>query len=127
VPGGSGREEASEPSDVGCVFCAIVEGEVPAEVIERRPLAIAFSDLHPVAPLHALVVPRRHLDDAAAVTAEHGEVLAEMLVLARQVAERGGVADSGYRLVMNVGRDSGNTVGHLHLHVLAGRPLGALG
>jgi len=109
------------------VFCAIAAGDLPADVVAASELAVAFRDLHPIASTHALVVPRDHLDDAAAITADHGRVVAEMLVLARGVAHSDGVATSGYRLVMNVGRDSGNTVGHLHLHVIGGRPLGALG
>jgi histidine triad (HIT) family protein len=111
----------------GCVFCAIAAGDIPADVVGAGELALAFRDLNPVAPTHVLVIPRSHLDDATAVTSDHGEVLAEMLLLAREVAGRDGIAESGYRLVMNVGRDSGNSVGHLHLHVLGGRPLGALG
>jgi histidine triad (HIT) family protein len=108
------------------VFCGIVAGSVSAEIVSTSALAIAFHDRAPVAPTHVLVVPREHLDDAAAVGTDHGAVLAEMLVLARQVAEVEGVAASGYRLVMNVGRDSGNSVGHLHLHLIGGRPLGPL-
>jgi histidine triad (HIT) family protein len=111
----------------GCVFCAIAAGDIPADIVQAGELALAFRDLHPVAPIHVLVIPRGHLDDATAVTSDHGAVLAEMVVLAREVAARDGIAESGYRLVMNVGPDSGNSVGHLHLHVLGGRALGALG
>ncbi len=109
------------------MFCAIVAGELATELVLGGEHAVAFRDLHPVAPTHLLVVPRRHLDAAMAVGAEHGELLAEMLVLARRAAEQDGIAAGGYRLVMNVGPDSGNTVGHLHLHVIGGRRLGALG
>ena len=110
-----------------CIFCAIAAGDATAEIVDATDLALAFRDLRPVAETHVLVIPRRHLEDAAAVTAEHGPLLAEMLGLARAVAARDGIIERGYRLVMNVGRDSGNSVGHLHLHVIGGRALGALG
>ncbi len=111
----------------GCLFCGVVNGEVPADVVARRPLAVAFRDIHPLAPVHVLVVPRRHIIDAAAIGAGDAAVLAEMFVLAYEVAALAGVAESGYRLVLNVGEDSGNSVGHLHLHLLGGRSLGLLG
>jgi histidine triad (HIT) family protein len=108
-----------------CIFCGIVAGTVPATVLGESDLALAFSDLAPQAPLHALVVPKRHLDNAAEITAEDGPVLAEMAVLARTVAADAGYdhVTRGYRLIMNVGPDSLNSVPHLHLHVLAGRSM----
>jgi histidine triad (HIT) family protein len=113
---------AAEPS--GCLFCRIVAGEVPSEAVRQTPLTYAFRDIAPVAPVHVLVVPRRHIEHAGAVTSEHAEELAEMLATAREVAEAEGVADRGYRLVFNVGRDALNSVAHLHLHVLGGRQMG---
>jgi len=107
-----------------CIFCRIVAGDVPAEVVHRTDHTLAFRDLNPQAPVHVLVIPRRHVDDASTVSHGDAEVAADMLVAARQVAEAEGVAESGYRLVFNVGDDGGNTVGHLHLHVLGGRRLG---
>jgi histidine triad (HIT) family protein len=107
-----------------CIFCRIVAGDLPAEVVHRTEHTLAFRDLHPRAPVHVLVVPLHHVDDAAALSHADAEVAADMLVAARQVAEAEGVAESGYRLVFNVGDDGGNTVRHLHLHVLAGRRLG---
>jgi histidine triad (HIT) family protein len=112
----SGTEEAS------CIFCRIVAGRIPATVVAANEHAVAFRDLHPRAPVHVLVVPRRHVVslDAAEDTAELGPLLA----LAADVARREGVADTGYRVVTNVGADGGQTVGHLHLHVLGGRAMG---
>ena len=107
-----------------CVFCRIVAGEIPSQRVRETSLTYAFRDIDPAAPVHVLVVPRRHIEHAGAVTAEHAEELAEMLTTAREVAEAEGVADRGYRLVFNVGRDALNTVPHLHLHVLAGRQMG---
>jgi histidine triad (HIT) family protein len=110
------------PAD--CLFCRIVAGDVPAQVVHESEHAVAFRDLNPQAPLHVLVVPRRHVDNAATVSRDDAEITADMLITARRVAEAEGVAESGYRLVFNVGDDGGNTVGHLHLHVLGGRRLG---
>src|SRR5271166_1502853 len=107
-----------------CLFCSIAAGEIPSTEVLSTDLVYAFRDLNPVAPTHVLVIPREHISDAAGVTAEHGEVLAEMFEVARRVAEADGVAERGYRLVFNVGEDSGNSVAHLHLHVLGGRRLG---
>jgi histidine triad (HIT) family protein len=106
-----------------CIFCAIAEGAVPAEIVHRTEHTVAFRDLSPQAPVHVLVVPRHHIENAATISAADAEVVGEMLVAARHVAESEGVADTGYRLVFNVGRDAVNTVPHLHLHVLGGRPL----
>lgn len=104
-----------------CIFCRIVSGTIPAQVVARNEVALAFRDLHPQAPVHVLVVPRRHVDSlaVAADTAELGAVLA----LAAEVARQEGVAESGYRVVTNVGGDGGQTVGHLHFHVLGGRSM----
>ena len=83
----------------------------------------AFNDLRPVAPTHVLVIPREHIVDAAAIGEGHGEILVEMFDVARRVAKSAGLAERGSRLVLNVGPDSGNSVAHLHLHVLGGRRL----
>ncbi|HAM01937.1 MAG TPA: histidine triad nucleotide-binding protein [Acidimicrobiaceae bacterium] len=107
-----------------CIFCRIVSGEVPADVVLTSDQAVAFRDVNPQAPVHVLVVPRRHVENAATVTHDHGEVVADLLVAARRVAEELGVAQSGYRLVLNVGDDALNSVPHLHVHVLGGRRLG---
>ena len=110
-----------------CIFCKIAAGELPADVVHETDHTIAFRDLHPQAPVHVLVIPRRHIDNASTVTAGDAEVVADLLVAARRVAADAGVADSGYRLVFNVGEDAANSVPHLHLHVLGGRRLGSLG
>jgi len=110
------------PAD-GCVFCRIVAGEVPAEVAAENDEAVAFHDLAPVAPLHLLIVPRAHVADAAALTAADGPLLGSLFALAARVAAEQGVGEGGYRLVFNVGEDAGNTVDHLHLHLLGGRQL----
>jgi histidine triad (HIT) family protein len=106
-----------------CLFCRIVAGEIPADVVHNTELAVAFRDLNPQAPVHVLVVPRRHIDNAGVLEPDDAEALAGVFVAAREVAEAQGVADSGYRLVFNVGEDASNSVPHLHLHVLGGRRL----
>ncbi|MGH9182738.1 MAG: histidine triad nucleotide-binding protein [Acidimicrobiales bacterium] len=106
-----------------CPFCAIAAGEVPADVVTTTERTVAFRDLNPQAPTHVLVVPSRHVTSVAAVGPEHAELVTEMLTTAQDVAAAEGVAETGYRLVLNVGDDAGNTVPHLHLHVLGGRRL----
>jgi histidine triad (HIT) family protein len=107
-----------------CLFCRIVAGEPPAEVVLEDERTLAFRDISPQAPVHVLVIPRRHVTSAATVEAGDGDLLAGMVVAARAVAEQEGVLDRGYRLVLNVGNDALNSVAHLHLHVLGGRRLG---
>ncbi|MGH9149792.1 MAG: histidine triad nucleotide-binding protein [Acidimicrobiales bacterium] len=106
-----------------CLFCRIVAGEVPSRQVASSEHTVAFRDVNPKAPTHVLVVPRDHIADAHHVSPAHAAAVADMLVTAARVAEAEGVADSGYRLVLNVGTDAGNTVAHLHLHVLGGRAL----
>lgn len=104
-----------------CLFCKIVAGEIPATVVLDNTEVVAFRDLNPAAPTHVLVVPKRHIVGVDHVTAEDGDVLAAMFLAAKAVAVADGVNESGYRTVFNVGSDSGQTVPHLHLHVLGGR------
>ncbi len=107
-----------------CLFCRIVADEIPSTRVLETDRAVAFRDINPAAPTHVLVVPRRHIEHAAAVEPGDGEDIAHLLTTARAVAEAEGVLHSGYRLVFNVGEDALNSVAHLHLHVLGGRKLG---
>jgi len=107
-----------------CLFCRIAAGEVPADLVAETERSLAFRDINPQAPTHVLVIPREHIAHAGEVTAANGAVVADLLATAATVAEQEGVAGAGYRLVFNVGEDAGNTVPHLHLHVLGGRRLG---
>jgi histidine triad (HIT) family protein len=108
----------------GCIFCRIALGEVPATIVHDGDGVVAFRDLSPQSPTHVLVIPRRHVESAAALGAEDGDLLREMFAAANEVARTEGIFESGYRLVMNVGDDANNTVPHLHLHVLGGRKFG---
>ena len=111
-------------ADTDCLFCKIVAGEVPSEGVVSTSGTYAFRDINPAAPTHVLVIPRRHIESAATVTAGDAEVLAEMIGAAQEVARQEGIAESGYRLVFNVGDDALNSVPHLHLHVVGGKRLG---
>jgi histidine triad (HIT) family protein len=105
-----------------CIFCEIASGRAPARLIYEDDQVVAFEDVQPQAPLHALVIPRRHLEDARQVKNGDG-VLDRIFEAAHVVARERGVGDSGYRRVFNVGRDAGQAVDHAHLHVLGGRSL----
>ncbi|MBW8824866.1 MAG: histidine triad nucleotide-binding protein [Acidobacteria bacterium] len=107
-----------------CIFCRIVAGEVPADEVVSSELSFAFRDLSPQAPTHVLVIPRQHITHAGDVGPEHAAAVADLLVTATRVAEIDGLTERGYRLVFNVGEDAGNSVPHLHLHVLGGRQMG---
>ncbi|MFZ9898114.1 MAG: HIT domain-containing protein [Gemmatimonadaceae bacterium] len=109
-------------ADPGCLFCRIVAGTIPATLVASTPEAIAFRDIAPQAPVHVLVVPRAHLPSLDA--AEDPALLGAVLALARRVAREQGIAEGGYRCVINTGDDGGQTVGHLHLHLLGGRAHG---
>ena len=104
-----------------CIFCKIVAGEIPATLVRRTDRLVAFRDVSPQAPVHVLVIPTEHLASLADV--QDGRLLGEMLLLARDIARDEKIADDGYRVVLNTNRDGGQTVFHLHLHLLGGRRL----
>ena len=107
-----------------CLFCRFVAGEIPADIVARSDLGLAFRDSDPKAPVHVRVIPTEHHDDVPSVAESDPALAAELLALAAQVARQEGVAASGHRLVANTGLEGGQSVGHAHLHVLGGRPLG---
>jgi histidine triad (HIT) family protein len=107
-----------------CLFCRIVSGEVPADIVASNDHAVGFRDISPVAPTHVLVIPRVHLANLAEVADAAPETLAEMVRLGRAIAEDEGIAGDGYRLVANTGAAAHQTVFHAHLHVLGGRSMG---
>ena len=112
----------SETTSADCLFCRIVAGAVPADVVAESDRALAFRDVNPQAPTHVLVVPRRHVASAAELAQAAPEDLAAVVAVAGQVAEREGLGE-GYRMVFNTGAGAGQTVFHAHLHVLGGRTL----
>jgi histidine triad (HIT) family protein len=107
-----------------CLFCKIVAGDIPSTKVFEDDDTYAFRDLNPIAPTHVLVIPKRHIHGADHLGPEDGDVLAKMFMVAKAVADIDGVAESGYRTIFNVGPHSGQSVFHLHLHVLGGKPLG---
>ncbi len=106
-----------------CLFCKIGEKEVPADIVHATDHVVAFRDINPKAPTHILIMPREHLDSIAEVSRAHADVLAEMVEAAAHLARAEGIDRSGWRLVANVGRDGGQTVQHLHFHLLGGRAM----
>jgi len=104
-----------------CLFCKIVAGEIPASIIYQDDRLVAFNDINPQAPLHALVVPRRHIASLNVMSADDDALVGEMVRRAAAIAREKGYADSGFRTVFNTNADAGQTVFHIHLHLLAGR------
>ena len=110
-----------------CIFCKIIRGEIPSDTLQRDDSVIAIRDISPRAPTHVLVIPLEHVTYLDTVPSENETLLGHMLLVGRDVARSEGVMESGYRLAINQGPDSGQMVDHLHLHVLGGRQLGAEG
>ena len=106
-----------------CLFCTIVAGEIPATVVLDRGGIFAFRDVNPQAPTHILVIPKEHVRDVTELAASSGPMLVELVAAANELARSEGIVESGYRLVANVGPDAGQTVFHLHIHLLGGRPM----
>ena len=106
-----------------CLFCRIAAGEIPANILYSDEDVLAFRDINPQAPLHALVIPRKHIATINDLPADDAALVGKLFLAAKQVAKEAGYAEDGYRVVMNCGLDAGQTVFHIHLHVLAGRAL----
>ena len=105
------------------IFEKIASGEIPAKLIHEAEDFVAFHDNNPQAPVHVLIIPRKCIPRVALAEAAHADLLGRMLLVSREIAEKLGVLESGYRLVINNGRDAGESVPHLHIHLLAGRAL----
>ncbi len=112
-------------SQSDCLFCKMSSGAFPAEFVHEDDAVFALRDLNPRAPVHILLVPREHLGSARDLTLDHGPLLAHMVEVANQLAEREGIAERGYRLTFNVGEEGGQTIFHLHMHLLGGHQLGS--
>ena len=109
-----------------CIFCKIGQGEVPARILYRDDTTFVVRDINPMAPTHLLVLPVEHVTYLASFTSEREALLGHLALVAKEMAQREGLTEGGYRLVINQGPNSGQEVPHLHLHVLGGRRLGAL-
>ncbi|MEW5734958.1 MAG: histidine triad nucleotide-binding protein [Thermodesulfobacteriota bacterium] len=103
-----------------CIFCKIAAGEAPADFVHQDDTLVVFKDIRPHAPVHLLVVPRKHIRSVNDLTAEDGAIVSRMIATARDMAKAQGVAESGYNLVFNVEKGGGQVIFHLHLHLLAG-------
>lgn len=106
------------------IFSKILSGEIPADIVYEDESVVAFRDINPQAPVHVLIIPRKPIVSVAHAEAGDAALLGQLLLAGAEVARQLGVAEGGYRLVTNIGRDGGQSVYHLHVHLLAGRPLG---
>jgi histidine triad (HIT) family protein len=105
---------------VDCIFCKIIAGKVPSDNVYQDDEVVAFADINPKAPKHILIVPRKHIASVNEVMDQDKPVLGKLFLVAKKIAQEQGIASSGYKLVVNTGRDAGQIVYHLHLHLLGG-------
>ena len=110
-----------------CIFCRIISGEIPGDILYQDNEVIAFRDINPQAPTHILIMPKTHIPSLSETTIDHRALVGHMVFLASELARSEGIATRGYRLVLNSGPESGQEVAHLHLHLLGGRVMGILG
>ncbi|HEX74648.1 MAG TPA: histidine triad nucleotide-binding protein [Dehalococcoidia bacterium] len=106
-----------------CIFCQIVAGTVPSEIIYQDDEVIAFPDISPQAPIHLIIIPKKHIPSLAHLSEAESRLMGHMVSIANQLAKREGIFESGYRLVINCGKQGGQLVPHLHMHLLGGRKL----
>ena len=106
-----------------CLFCKIISGDIPVDIVEQTGTVLAFRDINPQADTHILIIPKIHIESTRDLNNENIHYLSEMAALANKISESEGILESGYRWVINTGKDGGQTVNHLHLHLLGGRQL----
>ncbi len=106
-----------------CIFCKIIAGEIPSDKVYEDDFVYAFSDINPVAPVHVLIIPKTHISLLSEITEENSAVISKIYEAAAKIAENLGIAQDGYRVVTNCGERAGQTVFHIHFHLLAGRDL----
>jgi histidine triad (HIT) family protein len=109
--------------ETNCIFCAIINQQIPATILYQDESFLAFSDIHPLAPVHILIIPKAHFASLDHVPADQPALLGELLLCAQKVARQQNLAEKGYRLMINTGKDGGQTVPHLHIHLLGGNHL----
>jgi len=105
---------------MGCLFCKIIKKSIPSEIVLEDGKFICFKDINPKAPIHLLIVPKKHLSSLERLRKEHKWLAGEMMLFAKKAAAKQGVSKKGYKLVLNVGKGAGQAIGHLHLHLLSG-------
>ena len=108
------------------IFSKIIQGEIPADIIYRDEMVTAFRDINPLAPVHILIVPNKEIPTVNDLTEEDEKVAGRILLVAKKLAEQEGIAENGYRLIVNCNKHGGQEVFHLHLHLIGGRPLGPM-
>lgn len=106
-----------------CIFCKIMAGEIPSKKIYEDDKILAFYDISPAAPIHFLVIPKAHISSANELTEENAEIVSHIFIIINKIVKELGIADSGYRIVNNCGADGGQTVNHIHFHILGAREL----
>ncbi len=114
-------------SQSNCVFCKIIRGELPAKKVAETANLLAFRDINPQAPVHILIVPKKHFQNLAEVGESEKEILGEIILLAKKIAQQEGIEKTGYRVLTNTGANAGQIVPHLHFHLLGGKKLGGIG
>jgi histidine triad (HIT) family protein len=116
--------KGGDVADADCIFCKIASNEMESDVVHEGDRVVAFRDANPQAPTHVLVIPREHIPSVNDLEEDHASLVGELYLTARDVAAEEGIDESGYRLVMNTGRGAGQSVFHIHLHLLGGRSMG---
>lgn len=106
-----------------CIFCKIIKGEIPSEKVYEDDKVLCFKDIEPGAPVHVLIIPKKHIDSINDITEEDTKLIAYIYLIAKQIAVKLGIANKGYRIVTNCGKEGGQTVPHVHFHMLGGRAL----
>jgi histidine triad (HIT) family protein len=104
-----------------CIFCEIIQGNIPASVVYEDDKILAFDDINPQAPVHTLVIPKKHYGSLLDIPEEEQDILGHIFMTAREIAKKKGILETGFRTVLNTGRDSGQDVFHIHFHILGGR------
>ena len=104
-----------------CLFCKIINREIPADIVYEDDLVLAFSDINPQAPNHILIIPKKHIAKVSDLKEEDAHLIAQMVMAANKIVEEEGLTDKGYRIVLNCGKDAGQEVFHIHMHLLSGR------
>ncbi len=108
-----------------CLFCKIIKGEVPSTKVYENDYVLAFKDIHPVAPVHVLLIPKIHIDNLNCVTEDNIEYISKLQIAIKEVAKICGVKDEGYRVICNTGENGGQVVHHIHYHLIGGKKLGS--
>jgi len=110
-----------------CIFCKIAQGEIKANIVYQDETTVAFPDINPKAPVHLLIIPRKHIECVADLAEDEEKLMGHLVAIANKLAQEQGISESGYRLVINCGPHGGQMVAHLHIHLLGGRQMGKLG